>query len=111
MPELFKKIKSKFNRSQKTESTYDKGGINPKKDWFLILLSVFVALLILIAVAVYFYLQISAGNLFRAKAGSSDNEVKINQALLDKTISETKRREEFINQIKNGESIPRDPSI
>lgn len=111
MSELFKKIKSLFGKSQKTESTYDKGGINPKKDWFLILLSVFIALIILMFIAVYFYLQVNEGNLFKAKAGSSDNEVKINQTLLDKTISETKRRDEFISRIKSGENIPKDPSI
>jgi hypothetical protein len=111
MSKLFKKIKSLFGKAQKTESTYDKVGINPKKDWFLILLSVFFALVILVVLAVYFYLQINAGNLFKAKVGSSDNEVKINQVLLDKTISDTKRRDDFIKQIKNGEAIPKDPSI
>lgn len=111
MSELFKKIKNLFGKSKKTESTYDKSGISPKKDWFIILLSVFFVLVILVGIAVYFYLQISAGNLFKAKAGSSDNEVKINQVLLDKTISETKRRNDFINQIKSGEAIPKDPSI
>jgi hypothetical protein len=68
-------------------------------------------LIVLVGIAVYFYLQVSEGKLFKAKPGSSDNEVKINQTLLDKTISETKRLNEFVKQIKSGEAIPKDPSI
>ena len=92
MKNQFNKIKSWFGHLQMKNESYDKGGIKPAHDWRIILSTTFFVLIILGAVAGYFYIEVNKGNLFNTSKNTLDSEAQINKPLLDKTIQDIKTR-------------------
>ena len=111
MNEQLQKIKSWFKKPTSSEFSYERRGMNPSKDWKKFLISTFVIVVILIGGALYFYMEISRGNLFTVSENPEENEVKINNVLLRKTIDDIHFREQTTAEVKENSQNPSDPSI
>ncbi len=110
MSEYLNKIKDWFSKFSKPKTVYSKGGVEPKKDWGIILTTMFFILVILALVAVYFYIQVDRGNLFSVSSEDVENEAKINKNLLDKTVHDINQRKSNFESVSAG-SVPSDPSL
>ena len=111
MSKLLQKFKSWYNGLRKTKSLYEKKGIKPYKDWIIMLTSTQVIIIVFALLAYYFYIQIDKGNLFVVDKTTSENEIKINRVLLQKTVDDINFREQTTIETKESKSIPTDPSI
>lgn len=111
MSDLFKKIKSWFDKIKVREYSYEKGGLNPAKDWTVSLISAISVVILFAIFSVYLYLQIDANQIFNVTSNADNNEAKINMTLLDKTVSDINQREQVTSDIKQNKNIPTDPSI
>lgn len=111
MQDQIKKIKDWAKSHFKSESTYDKGGIKPSRDWRIVLTSSFVVVVFLGLVAFYFYYEVSNGKLFVVNEASIVDQVKINRPFLDRVIDGVKNRKTQFENIKTGEGIPSDPAL
>lgn len=111
MSNFINNIKTWFDHAGKRESSYEKDGVRPKKDWEVILTIMTFLLIILAIVAGYFYTQVNQGKLFQVPPGDIENEVKINKTLLDKTIGDINERRKSFGAIGQGGTVPADPSL
>ncbi len=111
MNDYINKIKELLHRLNKKEATYEREGVRPKRDWQIILFVFTISLLFLAAAAGYFYLQVSTGKIFSVSAQESLDEIKINKALLNKTIGDINERSKSFEVIKQGGEAPIDPSV
>ena len=111
MQDKLNKIKDWVKGHFKSDSTYDKGGIKPARDWRVILTTSFIVVIVLGLVAFYFYYEVSKGKLFVVSEASVVDQVKINRPFLDKVIEGIKTRKTQFENIKTGEGVPSDPAI
>ena len=112
MKDYLQKIKSIVGGLKKEKTSYERGGINPGRDWRILLSITFVILCILAILAVYFYIQIDRGRLFVVPEDSIEDKTKINMILLEKIVGEVKAREARSADIKEGRmAVPSDPSM
>lgn len=111
MEDYINKAKVWLSSMKNKESSYEKEGIRPKRDWEIILSGATFALFIMALVAGYFYTQVNKGNLFQVASGDTENEIKINKTLLDKTINDINDRQKSFDAAKQGSNIPPDPSL
>ncbi len=111
MSDFINKTKAWFGKIQKRDSSYEKDGIRPKRDWEIILSFTTVLLIILAAVAGYFYMQVDQGKLFKVAADDVENEAKINKTLLDKTIGDINERRKSFETVMQGGIVSADPSL
>ena len=112
MQELLHKIKLIIEKFKSTKIYYMRGGVNPTRDWRILLFISFVVLCILTILAFYFYIQIKRGKLFVAMNDIIENDIKIDNVLLKKTIEDINARQVTSDNIKMGRmAIPSDPSI
>ncbi len=112
MKDYLQKIKSILDKLKARKISYNRGGINPSRDWRFILSSVSIILFVLAIFALYFYVQIDRGSFFYTNIVSTENDIKIDQKLLNKTIENMKIRQNRSDDLLNGQvSIPSDPSL
>ena len=111
MSSLLKKIKGLYSKLGITKISYERSGIRPKRDWNTLLILSCLILLLIALFAFYFYSQINQGKLFVVARDNTGREVKINDKLFQKIISEIKEREESLQSIKQNKGIPADPSL
>jgi hypothetical protein len=112
MKETFTKLNLWWSKLKIAEINYEKKGIRPLKDWQRILTVTFFLLVILVIFSFYFYVEVDKGKFFTIPlGGDTKNEVKINNSLLDKVVSDINQRKSDFSQIKQNPIIPSDPSI
>ncbi len=111
MSSLINKIKSWYKSQNKSEISYDKIGINPGKQWAVVLLVTFLVLFILAILAFYLYVEIESGNFFETENKDFLSDVKINNTLLEKVLGDISEREESLVEIRNSKVVPPNPSL
>ncbi len=111
MNDPLKKMNEWFEKLRTSQISYDKNGIRPLKDWKIIMTSMFIVLLIIIAIATYFYMEVDGGKFFSVEEGTIGNETKINDNLLKKTLEGLNSRQEKLTILERDRIAPLDPSI
>jgi hypothetical protein len=111
MADLNQKIKDWYEKLKPTKASFDRSGISPKKDWRVMLVSTFLALVICAGISLYLYIQINSGALFFTLTDNTEIEVKIDKVLLEKTINDINIRKTTLGDVIQNKSIPSDPSI
>lgn len=89
--------------------SYEKKGINPKKDWRSILIVTFITLVFGGLATIYFHFQIRSGNLFNVEYGSEES-ISLNKRALDKVIDSLGEKKGILENIENGNFPSSDPS-
>lgn len=110
MKNYLEKAKEYLKKFSKSED-YRYHGINPTRDWIIILISSQVIVTCLALVAIFLYIKIDAGNIFTVESKISENEAKINMNLLQKVVADINQREQDMILIKQNSNIPNDPSV
>lgn len=110
MSDYLNKIKDWFSKFSKPKTVYSRDGVEPKKDWGIILTTTTFILVILALVAAYFYIQVDRGNLFSISSEDVENEAKINKNLLNKTVQDINQRKSNFESVESG-VVPQDPSL
>lgn len=112
MSNILKKFKTWFNRTKTTPASYLSQGVRPRRDWAIILSTVFFVVSIMAVLAVYFYVQISKRQFFVVIVeNNTSSETIINKNLLRKIIDEMNRNEILFQTLKQKKAIPSDPSL
>ena len=93
------------------EVSYESHGINPTKDWLVILISAQILVILLGVFSVYLYIQIEEGKIFNVETEDVADEAKIKTTLLEKAIKDIKNKEEVTEAMRQGKGIPADPAI
>lgn len=110
MDKYFSKITAIFSKFKTRKVLYIKEHINPSRDWNIFLSVSFFVFVVGFAYAFYIFGQINSGELFSKPIDTTNsNLVKINQVLLDKTITEINNKQTIRDNI--GKNVPRDPSL
>jgi hypothetical protein len=104
------KIKSYFGRFGKKETSYKKEGINPTRDWNLIIVSAFGFLLLAALLSIYLYARIDSGNLFATPPQTQDGGATIDQNLLSATVQTIDADKTAFDSAQTS-ALPPDPSI
>lgn len=111
MKDYLKKLEEIYKKLNIRKVSYEPSGIEPFRDWVIILLS-FVGLVFFIAVsAFYFYTKVDKGELFRVDGAGEENEVKINMTLLKKVVGDISSREQNTIIIRQSNENLSDPSF
>ena len=104
-------IKNWYNKLLHKNESYKRGGVIPEHDWAVVL-SISVAVLCILAVfAFYFYIQIEQGAFFVTPSDISENKIKVNADLLNKTVDDINARQAKMAYIENNKPDTKDPSI
>lgn len=111
MSELINKFKSWYESLRTSKVSFEKKGINPKKDWNRILIVTFVTVSLLAGLSFYFYVEVDNGTFFSVEGEEESAEIKINNVLLKKIVEDINNREKSLMEIKEGKSVPANPSI
>lgn len=112
MSDLLQKIKLLIGKLKTGKISYERRAVKPMRDWRFILSVTFFILCILSIFAFYFYIKIDDGSFFTMTSDDAQNEIKINDVLLNKTVNDINARQTTNANIRNGSiSIPSDPSI
>ena len=111
MSKLFQKIKSVFSGLKPTSLSYARRGMKPVHDWKIILIASQIAVLVVVVISVYFYVNISQGKLFSVKEDYSDIEININNNLLKKIVDDVDSRQSLIESVKENKTYTSDPSL
>lgn len=107
MENLIKKIKSFYSSNKKI--SYEKKGINPKKDWIGILSMVFVVLVLGGILTIYFYIQINNSSFFKEDYEES-SVTALNKEALDRFVKNVNDKKAVVQNIKDGRMTISDPS-
>jgi hypothetical protein len=111
MSEIIKKIKSYFDSFRKKDTSYKKEGINPVRDWDMMITITFFIVCLLAVFAFYFYVQVDSGNLFTTTKDSNTTTVTINQDLLSKTIENIDAKKSALDKEQSNKSHTLDPAL
>ena len=111
MSDLLLKIKRLVPITSTKKNSYDRNRVRPARDWKIVLVSSSVAIALLAGLCTYFYFEIEAGRLFVVYKEGEESEVKINLDLLEKVAGEIDKRNSDFESVKNGKTIPSDPSL
>ncbi len=109
MFDFFKKIKFLNINNKRKPVSYEKTGINPKKDWSKIIVLTFVALVLGGFLSLYFYIQIENGALFKTDY-ETPNVTSLNKQALDRVISEMEEKQILADSINSSKSSLADPA-
>lgn len=111
MQKYIQQIKSWYEKQKLTKSNYEKKGLSPTRDWLVMLTFSQFLVIVLMILCYYFYTQIDAGKLFKVEKSNKENEIKINDVLLKKTVGDINQREKDNSYLSNRGAIPTDPSF
>jgi len=98
----------KINKKSKSIS-YEKTGINPKKDWTTLVISTFIVLVLGVFFNLYFYIQIENGALFKTDY-KTPNVTSLNRQSLDRVIEIMETKQILADSISLSKSLLIDPS-
>ena len=111
MKNITEKIKSYFGNFLKDDTSYERGGINPERDWNIMLVFVFAVLIVFSIIAFYFYIRINNGNLFSVPESANSVSATINQDLMNKTIQKIEANKSAFDFVQQNKASTTDPSI
>jgi hypothetical protein len=110
MKNLIGKIKSLKLLFRKKSVSYELPGVNPGRDWILILVTSNLLVLISAIASYYLYYKIDSDQLVSIDSINKEVETKINTDLLNKIVSDLDKRSNMLEKIKSS-TFPADPSI
>lgn len=111
MKNFLQKIKDIYSKFSIKGEINVRRGIEPSRDWSIILLISFLIFIVLIVFAYYVYNQVKNDLLFVAPKSDLIKDVKINTDLLEKIVADVDQREEETSKLKGSAVLPADPSI
>lgn len=111
MSNIFQKIKDVLKKIKTKSTSYAKSGVNPTKDWNVMVIITVAVFFVLGILGWYFFNQISDGKLFIIDLEKTQKEVKINSSILDSVVADIHKREEGRKKINAGLVPQPDPSI
>ena len=111
MMAFYQKIKLIFVRARPFSSVYARHGIQPMRDWRIILICFFIVLSLSALSSFYLYGRVMHGNIFVLSADDSITRTRINQSLFEKSIKEIHEREQETDYLKTNTLWPHDPSV
>lgn len=111
MKDILNQIKSLYKKLNVRKVSYEVSGIMPSRDWFIILISSQVIILILAVASVFFYYKVDRGEIFKVEDLTAEGETKINMTVLDALIKEINTKEQNTTIVRQRGEIPSDPSI
>ncbi len=91
--------------------SYKKSGINPKKDWLLLLSGFAVSFVVVAVCAVFVYIKINSSTLFSVPIDNTNQQIRIDSALLSQVVNDIHARETKVNDLNQSLQIPPDPSL
>lgn len=110
MDQYIKKIKLYFNGLIKKDHPYKQEGIRPSRDWKIIVISLAIILFATALMALYFYIQVNNGSLFKTPEDSSNVSVTIDQKALEKTIEKIDVKQATLDELLRNKTTLPDPS-
>lgn len=106
---FIKKIKF-INTSKANKSfSYQKTGINPRKDWITIVVSTSIILIISVLFSFYFYIQVENGTLFKTNY-ETPNVTSLNKQALDRVIKIMEEKQLLADLINSSKASLVDPA-
>jgi hypothetical protein len=111
MDQYIQKIKGAYEKIKNAQTSYAKVGIQPARDWKIILVSSFAIFCIYAMLAFVFYVQVDSGRFFTISDDSVVTEAKINDALFKKTVEEINTRSNALGTLRSNKIAPEDPSL
>lgn len=102
-----KKIKSLFKNNN---VSYEQTGVNPGRDWTMILILANLIVLVSAGYSYYLYYKIDTDQFVSVDLISKEAETKINTDLLTKVVNDINNRSYVMDKIKTS-AVPPDPSI
>ena len=111
MTDIFKKIKKWFESMSFKKTSYEKDGIKPKRDWYIVLFVTFILACLCADVARFLFRQIDQGKFFVSKNQIVLEPVVIDNQLLQKTIDGINSRQKDWTDFLQNKSVPTDPSL
>ncbi len=111
MSETFNKIKNWYQNLSSSKVSFERKGIKPTRDWNIVIFSSLIAVVIFGSLAFYFYVKVENGTFFGASSVEDLTEVKINNTILNKLISDINNRERNLSEIETNKKSPPNPSL
>lgn len=104
-------IKTWYEKMVAEQVSYEKVGLQPTKDWKIMLSTTSILLILMAVFAFYFYVKIENGEIFVVTQEDSARDIEIDTTLLKKVVDDTKERADYFSQIKLKGLTPSDPSL
>ncbi|MFZ2522057.1 MAG: hypothetical protein WAZ44_02045 [Minisyncoccia bacterium] len=111
MKNYFEQIKNIYTKRRQLKISYEYRGINPSKDWFILLVASQILVLVSALMAIYLYTQIDSGKIFIVESDGKESEVTINMNLLEKIVGDINQKEQDTLQTLQVNQNITDPSI
>ena len=111
MEKYIQKIKLIGKKLFKGGLSYKKSGINPARDWNVLLIVTFIVFVAVSIISFDLYTKVEKGTLFSIIQKSEDSTVKINQKLLSKVVEKIDAKQAIFNEIQRNGRTVFDPSI
>ncbi len=111
MSEIFNKIKNWYQNLTSAKISFERTGIKPTRDWNVVVFSAMLVLFISGGLAFYFYVKVENGTFFNEYVAEELKEVKINNSLLGKLITDINNRERKLEEIQTVKKSPANPSL
>lgn len=110
MSDIITKIKVWWQKVSTKTPLYNRKGLSPVHDWTIIFITTQIVIAVGALGAYYFYKAVDSGDFFAVTEEITQNEVKINIGLLQKTVDDINAREKKLAESSQGGSVPTDPS-
>jgi hypothetical protein len=111
MNDSFKKIKDWYQNLTTKKISFERTGIKPARDWNIIIFVSLFVLFICGGVAFYFYVKVENGTFFDVSTSEELKEVKINNSVLNKLITDINNRQRKLEEIQTVKKAPANPSL
>ena len=112
MNDILKKILLFYKKFVGRNEVQKRSGINPVRDWFIILVISFVVFCFFAFFCYYFYSQIKQDKLFITTKTNEIKDLKISPDFLKKAIDDINLRRDTTEKLKNNNVVvPGDPSV
>lgn len=111
MSEFLKKIKTKFGHIPLKEAVYVKAGIEPHKDWMILVVSGCIAISVLAVFSYSLHARVQNGTLYATTGEETLAQDSINLKLLKIAVEHMKAKQSATEEILSSATPIPDPSL
>lgn len=112
MDKIFSQFNTFYKKLFSRVDNYDVSGIDPSRDWRILLITSQIIIICLISFSVYFYISTNNGNFFNNEISEAkDSAIKIDKTSLVVLVDGINDKTSSLDLIRAGQDIPTDPSI
>ncbi len=105
------KIKDWYKNLTTKKVSFERTGIKPTRDWNIVIFTSMITLFICGGMAFYFYIKVENGTFFSTYISEELQEVKINNNILNKLITDLNNRQRKLEEIQTAKKAPANPSL